>query len=220
MTTPLTDDQILNLINTVEPIEDWERLIPGALDNPGRYPDADWLESHFAEMLDNLTSRLVAAARWEEGGTIDPDTVRGHWYWGHRRYGTKNNHIADQAVGAGILQWNDPRFGRGGRIPAYVASVLLRLDQAVGERMGYTVDEDDEKLYSSGQIITLPDCSTPEGRADDLRDGVMPTAKEIEEAQDFRYYRCGDTSPSFERLTLLCCHPDVHDRLKKFEVKQ
>lgn len=220
MTTPLTDEQILTLINTVEPIEDWERLIPGALDNPGRYPDADWLESHFGVMLDNLTSRLVAAARWENGGAVDPDTVRGHWSYGKRRYGTKDNHIADQAVGSGILTWKDPRFSRGGRIPAHVASVLLRLDQAVGERMGYTVEFDDDELYVSGEIITIPDASTPEGRADDLRDGVLPTAKEIELARDFDYCRRRNNPPSFEWLTLLCCHPDVHDRIAKCEVKQ
>lgn len=220
MTTPLTYDQILTLINTVEPIEQWERLIPGALDNPGRYPNADWLESHFTEMLDNLTARLVAAARWENGGTIDPDTVRSHWGCGKRRYDTKDNHIADQAVGAGILQWKDPRFSRGGRIPVHVACVLLRLDRTVGERMGYTVEYDDDQLYVSGEVITIPDVSTPEGRANDLRDGVTPTAKEIEMARVFCYYLNQDTKPSFEWLTLCLLSPYEHQLIANSGVKQ
>ena len=218
MTTPLTYDQILTLINTVEPIEQWERLIPGALDNPGRYPDTDWLESHFTEMLDNLTARLVAAAQWENGGTIDPDTVRSHWGCGKRRYGTKDNHIADQAVGAGILRWSDPRFSRGGRIPARVASVLLRLDRTVGERMGYTVEYDDDQLYVSGEVITIPDGSTPEGRAEDLRDGVTPTVSEVKCARHFCYYRRNDIPPSFEWQTLRRCDPYVRDHIAKYKV--
>jgi len=220
MTTPLTDDQILTIINTVEPIEDWERLIPGALDNPGRYPDLDWLESHFVVMLDNLTSRAVAAAIY--AGENTPHQIREHWANGKRRYGIKGRHITSAATGAGILKWNDPRFGRWGRITRPTFDVLERLDRAVGELFGYSDADDDGYLFGfdADEIITLPDCSTPEGRADDLRDGVTPTAKEIELAKDFRYCRRDEGPSSFEWLTLRCLSPDVHDRIAKCEVKQ
>jgi len=193
MQTALTDAEIQHLLDTVKPIEEWNRLIP---DLPAglAYPDAAWLEVHFGEMLDNLTARLVCAARAEDGDAVDVASVRAHWTHGYRVYGTKNNHIADQATGAGLLHWTDPRFGAGGRVTTEVAAVLRRLDAAVGERMGQPADDD---RYTSGVIIDPAAPVEHWWRATELTFGYPPTDAEIaamKRSRDFTTIK-RDTSP-------------------------
>lgn len=212
---PFTDAEIAHLISTVEPIQEWQRLIPGALAIPGRYPPPEWLEANFATMLHNLTARAVAAAVY--AGETTPSAVREHWAHGKRRYGTKGRHITSAAAGAGILRWDDPRFGRWGRITRPTADVLERLDRAVGARFGFTDADDDGDLFGfdGEEVITLPDPTTPEGRASDLQDGVTPTAAEIAVLRDFRYgvgYRRPE-QPSFEWQTIRCLEPFVQQTI-------
>jgi hypothetical protein len=172
----LTDSEIQHILDTVEPIEDWDRLIPGALDLPGRYPPPQWLDAHFAEMVDNLTARAVAAAR--DAGQTTPAAVREHWERGKRRYGCKSHHVSAVAMGAAIVRWNDRRIGQGGRITHETAAVLERADAAVGRRFGYD-DPELIGLWGGDELVTLGDGSTPERRAQDLRDGVKPTDAEM-----------------------------------------